>query len=221
LLRLGVLGCAGVEEHTFQMGDWRQEEIERRAELLREGRSDGDYLVYLAVAKSYRFGETLQLLSPSLRVRNVEDLTLHEETDTIKAACIRRRQQRFSALVGEYVSAKGIAMCDLPSAISGQLDEQAATEMEQVFLADAIHARREEAFVENLLGLWGDEDARKAAALNVGRAHQEPVARRLRAKGISYILVAPETSGPAARSSSTTGAETRGGSPRIPLRQFQ
>jgi hypothetical protein len=196
LIRLGVVGCVGVEEYPFTLEGWAEERIEqRRSQLFTEhGDEKGIFAHFSKSPEFCYFGETLQLFRPSLRVRSVEDPKLHEETACVQGRYVVRRENRYSSLVGAYCRANGVAICDLSDSVHQKLQQQASDELDKEFRADEIHSRREVRFVENLIDFWDKTNPENAIILNTGSSHQQPISARLRGMGISYIHISQETS---------------------------
>ena len=185
LARLGVIACVGVEEYPFVWEGRTDADVERELErnLARHGDEAG---IITALGPLY-FGQTVKLLCPTMPVRCVDDPKLYEAAEKLDEKYrgrIERRAREIFARMTEGMSPTAQERMRLDT----ESQEQARVEIKKEYGEEAVHIQRDEAFIRNMMTLWGKNGFKRAAILNGGGKHIERITAKLPAE-VRYIWI--------------------------------
>lgn len=187
LVRLGVVGCVGVEEHPFAYAHHSDAAVRqmRDEQLARHGSEDA----VLDALGNQRFGQAVKLLCPEIPVQSVEDPVLREQADRLHERFVEQRAPKLLApLLAEKARELGTTTGQLTVAQYAELEQRANGQAGEEFASAPVNVLRDGPMLANLLVLWQQTGADQAAILNAGGKHIDRLKHQL-GDDVRYIVI--------------------------------
>jgi len=163
----GAVNCVGTDVPMAELDRLTQDEIaSRSAELFASQKTDEAVVNYLSLKQppwygGLEFGSTVKVLRPSTAVGCVEDQAHRDQIEPIRQAYLNADSYFLPPPCPDYPT-----FGDHPD-----------------------NYPREDSMIENLLRLWSEVPAGRAAILNTGSVHSVRIAQGFRERGVSYYVI--------------------------------